>query len=134
MSEVEGTPRRWSATRIASAAVLLIVILGAIAYGIYAWVNSGGSGKHNQTASNSVTNSSPNNNLAQPFPKANNSNGSGSTNGSSANNSTSGQSAANSTTQLSNTGPGDTTLIGFLAATVTGTAVHYGWRKLRSNS
>ncbi len=130
MSEVEETPRRWSATRIASAAILLIVILGAVAYGIYSWANSGSNTKHNQTASNSVTNNSANN-LAQPFPKTNSS-GSNSSAGASGSttNGVSGQSASNSST-LTNTGPGETALIGFMAATAVGTLIHYGWRRHR---
>jgi hypothetical protein len=34
---------------------------------------------------------------------------------------------------LSNTGPGDTALYGFISATIIGTLSHYGWRRFRRN-
>ncbi len=140
-------PRRWAPSRIASAAVLVILVLGGVAYGIYSLTSSGGSG------SNSPFSTKNNQHLTSPKPKSSNNAPIANNNSSSSNKSTSGStkstndtstsggstpsSGGSSTTsgqQLSNTGPGDTAIIGFAAAAVLGTVAHYGWRKLRSES
>ncbi len=123
-------PLRWSASRIISAAVLLIVVLGAIAYGIYSLATGGGS-KPNIAVNNSHSFPAPNSNTQ---PGSNSSPATSPGSGSAATNSTgsSSQTGTASTSNLSNTGPGDTALIGFMAAFIIGTTAHYGWRRLHS--
>lgn len=125
-------PRRWAPSRIASAAILALLVLGGIAYGIYSL--TGGSGNNNKS---STSNSQ---NLTAPKPKTSQAPKTSSTppatSGSSSTSAANGSSSATSSQggSLSNTGPGDTALIGFVGATLLGTAVHYGWRKLRQAS
>lgn len=139
----EADTRRWSASRIASAAVLLVLVLAAIAYGIYSWVASGSSSSKTTATNqqltapvpNSKSGSSTTNNKTTNSKNTTKSTSNGAvsssvgSNGTNAAKSASGSSSTAGTTSLSNTGPGDTAAIGFIAASVLGTAFHYGWRR-----
>lgn len=134
--------RRWSASRIASASVLLLLVLAAIAYGIYSWVASGSSSSKSTAINQHIVAPAPNTKNGSS-PKSNKSTtskttvnapakGSSSVSANAGSNGTStakSASGSTATTSLSNTGPGDTAAIGFVAASVLGTALHYGWRR-----
>lgn len=147
--------RRWAPSRIASATVLVLLVFGGIAYGIYSLTSSSGSGSNN----NNPLSTSNNQHLTSPKPRSSNThsvtnNNSPSTTNKSASGGSSvgaktsdgvsnisgtapsvsnNSSAPQSNQQLSNTGPGNIAMIGFVVAALLGTIAHYGWRKLRSN-
>ena len=121
-----GQPRRWELSRIASAAVLVLIALGGLAYGIYSLIG-------NSTPSNSGVNAppasstrptqsvSPNSQLPSNYSSVS---GTPSLSNNAAQNSSS-----SSGVQLSNTGPGNVALYGFVIASLLGTVGHYGWRR-----
>lgn len=155
-------PRRWSSSRIISAAVLIVIVLAAIAYGVYNLTQNGNS------RSNTAINSG---NLVAPTPSKSNSNttklnsgtshgvngpshkttsqtksntksnsstgvasnaGTASTNGSANPAGTPAPTAPSN--QLTNTGPGDSALFSFMFVAFLGSVAHYGWRKHRTDS
>ena len=105
---------RWGGSRIASALILILIVLGGVSYGIYSIIKPA-----NSSAPSTKTNQTTN----QPSKttESNNSNRSTSTNA---------QSAQTSTpTELTNTGPGDGVLIAFISVAAFSTTLHYAWRK-----
>ncbi len=149
----DNEPRKWSVSRIASAAILLILFFGGIAYAIYSFTQGSGSSS-NQAASNNQTlpgitqqKSSPSTGSTKSStPKSSAPTGSGNTSstktttgassagsGQQSSQSTGSSTTAGSSSQLANTGPGDTALIGFVVASILGTISHYGYRKARSS-
>ncbi len=117
--------RRWAPSRIASALVLVIVILGGAAYGIYTLTSS-------SPSKPSVSSQSPKEQSTKSPNSGTNNSSSGSNPGSS--NSTPSTNQGNSSGSLTNTGPGDTALISFIAFSAIGTVTHYALRKLRSSN
>lgn len=118
-------PRRWAPTRVASAAILLVLVLGGLAYGIYSLVNT------------SSTNTTTHPHAVEPAlkPKQNSAPVKPTTTPSTT---TTSPAPSSSTTapqshSLTNTGPGDAALYGFMAATIIGTLSHYGWRRFKRN-
>lgn len=145
MSEVnEGeSTRRWAPSRVASAAVLALLVLGGIAYGIYS-LTAGSSGPSSSTSTIGGTH------LVNPAPQAATNPPTGSSKSSpsktapapssktpatsSPSSSSPSSTGASSTGQLTNTGPGDTAFIGFVSAAAIGTILHYSWRKWRQSA
>ena len=144
----DNEPREWSFSRIASAAILLILFFGGIAYAVYSFTQGSGSNSSSkqsatnilpsqstgsgvkpktQTKSSSTSKTAPSNNATTSKSQAATSNSGASSGTSTA------QSATAGTSQLTNTGPGNTAMIGFIVAAVLGTIGHYGWRKARSS-
>ena len=129
--------RRWSASRIIAAVILLFIIAGGLAYGIYSWTynNTTHSTARASNSSSSNSGSTP----PVPISSPTHNNGSSSSNVAAPNNGEGTSSTPVSTTpaptatQLTNTGPGDTALIGFMVATVLGTVIHYRWRRIRQS-
>jgi len=127
-------PREWSLSRVAGAVVILIVVLGGIAYGIYSLTNSSTSTKPTTSQSSHLVNPTPPPTTSKTKTSTKPSNTS-STNGADAakssnqNSSSASTSPTSNSTQLTNTGPGDVAIIGFIVAFVLGGAIHYLWRK-----
>jgi type VI protein secretion system component VasK len=123
MAMIDSESRNWPLLRIISASLLVLVVLALIGYGIYSVVNNNSSNKVatnalpktpagiSQQQNNSATN--PNSNQAGGAP----------TSGSSA------TTMPSSPSQLTNTGPGNSVIIGFSLAFAGGTALHYVWRR-----
>lgn len=133
MSEEENNNLKWSGTRIVSAAVLSLLVLAAIAYGIFTLVNNGSivsnkpvTQKHQIASVPSPAPGQKNNNNAA----SNNSAKSNQTNNSIVGNSNS-SSSLSSTKQLTNTGPGQTALYAFIGAVIVGYSIRYGLIKYR---
>ncbi len=114
-------PMRWAAKRVASAAILVILILGGLSYGIYSLVNTGSS----PTVSKPQSSSSSKTKAALPKQTASNVPSTSTSQASTPTSSTSQTSG-----QLTNTGPGDVALIGFISVTFVAALAHYTWRKL----
>lgn len=144
-----GEPRRWAPSRIASAAVLVLLVLGGIAYGIYSLTSNGSNNSNNvnpnSSKSQNLTNPAPQKGTSKSTPpKTATNGGKTSTSGSKSSGTSSSSSSASSSAsggatpsttangQLSNTGPGDVAAVGFVVASVVGAFAHYGWRKFRS--
>ncbi len=115
-----------AARRVSVIILTLVIILAAVVLGLYTWF--GGTAPKTKK-SNSTTNS----HLTAPVPtsKANTKTQSSSV----ASNVGSNSAAAASTisapapAQLTNTGPGNSVLVAFIAAVALGTAGHYLWRR-----
>ncbi len=134
----ENNNMKWSISRIISAVVLVLIVLGAIAYGIYSLTQSS-SPSHNQTATTThLTAPSPNTksksssknktNAAankQPVASANTA--------PSTTNQPSSSTVSGSSKQLTNTGPGETALYGFILASIIGYSIHFFWRKIQNS-
>lgn len=104
-------PMRWAASRIASAVILILLVLGGLAYGIYSLVNS--SDTTPTPHSTTHTKQAPITKVTAPTPSS----------------SIAAQTPSDTQTQLTNTGPGDVALIGFIGASLIGGLGHYAWRK-----
>ncbi len=117
-------PRRWAPSRVASAGILVVLILGGLAYGIYSLVNT-----------SSTTTTHPHTVAPALKPKQNSSPAKPTTTPGATTTSPAPFSSAKvpPSNSLSNTGPGDTALYGFISATIIGTLSHYGWRRFRRN-
>ena len=117
-------PRRWAPSRVASAAILVVLVLGGLAYGIYSLVNT-----------SSTTTTRPH--AVEPAlkPKQNSAPAKPATTPSATTTPTapSSSTTAPQSHSLTNTGPGDAALYGFMAATIIGTLSHYGWRRFKRN-
>lgn len=139
----EQPPTRWSLSRIISAVILLIIVVVGISYGIYDLTSKG-----SNSANHSVSNGS---HLVNPTPPTSTKNKSTTTNTKGVNNpaistnantnnatkqttSTSPTTPAVSSNKLTNTGPGDVAVIGFIGAFSIGFAIHYSWRRRHINS
>ena len=112
-------PMRWAARRIATATLLVLLVLAGLGFGIYSLLN-------NASVSAPTTKQPSHSAIAKQPAKANN-------------NPVSVPSTATTQTQtatsqsaLVNTGPGTTSslLFVFMASTLIGMVVHYSWRKL----
>lgn len=135
-------PRRWAPNRIASAAVLALLVCAGVAYGIYSLTSSNGSNQSTTSGNQQLTSPSPNSRGSTKAPSSSQPSSKGSANSQPSVSSNSGSNSSTTTSggavsqggQLTNTGPGDTAVIGFGIAFMVGTLGHYSWRKLRSNS
>ncbi len=124
-------PRAWSLSRIAAAVIIVIVVLGGIAYGIYNLTKSSAPTKPTTAQSSHLVNPTPPSTTTKTktsTTKSNNTSSASAAN-SSSQNSSSLSTSSSTHTQLTNTGPGDVAIIGFIVAFVVGGAIHYLWRK-----
>jgi hypothetical protein len=117
--------RKWSISRIASAILLALIVLGGAAYGIYSLVSSGPS-KPSVTHHVATNQSAKSPKAATTTPPSTKS-----TTGESSSPNTN-SNVAPSSGNLTNTGPGEDALIWFGAATAIGTAGHYLLRRFTS--
>jgi hypothetical protein len=115
-------PMRWAAKRIASAAILVLLILGGLSYGIYSLVNTGSSPTVSKPQSSSK--------VKAPAPKQTTTSTSPSV-ASQASTPIPTPTTAQTSGQLTNTGPGDVALVGFISVTLVAALTHYGWGKLK---
>ena len=111
-------PMRWAARRLLIAAVLVALIIAGLVFGIYSILNNSsvsapsikGSNHSLSTKAPSTAKTTSNSNVAQQN-----------------------QNQTSTTTtqqsQLINTGPGSSILVGFFAFSVLGTVMHYTWRR-----
>ena len=125
MSEVNNN-LKWSGTRIVSALILALILLGGVAYGIFSVVN--GSGTSTKPLSQSHISAPRSNNRS----RSSNNNVSTKANSNASKSSGSVASGANNNSHLTNTGPGQTAFYGFIAAVILGYFLRYGWIKHQS--
>ncbi len=130
-------PRRWAINRIVSVAILMLLVLGGVAYGVYNLTSGSSSNLLHKTKT--TTNES---HLASPVRQKKTNNSSNSYNQTNlstgsigaASNKATGLSVTPSSGQLTNTGPGNVAFVGFGIVTVISTIFHYGWRKRRTSA
>ena len=111
-----GYPMRWAARRLIIAGILVVALIGALVFGIFAILNSSSvsaptikNGNHSVVSKKPSTSSvTTDSNPSQPSVNL---------------------STVNPQSQLTNTGPGNSVFVSFTAATVIGVAAHYVWRK-----
>jgi cobalamin biosynthesis Mg chelatase CobN len=132
----EERPIRWSLFRIVAAVSVLVIVLGGIVYGIYSLTQSSSNVEQVPLNSNHLVFPKPSTSKAKTKGTNSSTTSSGKTATTTSTNNTntsqqnaSGSTAAASSGQLSNTGPGNSIFIGFVAAFVIGAFLHYGWRK-----
>ncbi len=124
-------PREWSLSRIAAAVIIVIVVLGGISYGIYNLTKSSAPTNPTTAQSSHLVNPTPPSTTTKTktsTTKSSNTSSASAAN-SSSQNSSSLSTSSSTHTQLTNTGPGDVAIIGFIVAFVVGVAIHYLWRK-----
>ncbi len=121
-SNEPGVPMRWAAKRIASAIILVALILSGLGYGIYSILNNSSSPAVSKPQSSSK--------VAASKPKPTTNNPPSSSVSSAASGSTAVVPAATASGQLTNTGPGDVAIIGFMGVSLIASLAHYGWAKL----
>ncbi len=116
-----------TARRVSMIILLVVVILAAIGLGLYVWFG-------NSSTTKPKTKSTASSHLTAPSPKPKSttqsqpsvaSSGSVGANSAIATSSVSGTQPS----QLTNTGPGDSVFVAFIAAVALGTASHYLWRR-----
>jgi len=112
----EGTPTRWSVSRVIAAVFVLVVILAGVGYGIYSLTRP-------TKASPAVSS-----HLVAPKTTTNKPTTSPTTKPTTTQVKPAVTPPPATTKQLTNTGPGNIAIIGFLAAFLVGAAFHYGWR------
>jgi len=134
-SASEPAPIRWSLSRVVAAVIILIIVLGGIAYGIYSVTQNGSNTKQTIAKSNHLVNPTPptsasnNNQKKTVAPSTTSGKSSAAVNKNTSSSTTS--STSSSSGQLTNTGPGNTAIVGFISAFLFGMLLHYLylWRK-----
>jgi predicted PurR-regulated permease PerM len=120
-----------------AAVIILIIVLGGIAYGIYSVTQNGSNTKQTIAKSNHLVNPTPpsaskNNQKKTVAPSTTSGKSSAAVNKNTSSSTTSSTSSTSSSSgQLTNTGPGSTAVVGFISAFLLGMLLHYLylWRK-----
>ena len=120
-----GVPLRWAPSRIASAVILVLLIIGGIVFGTYSVVNN------TPAPATPKSQSAPKSNNTMPPAKTSTPTAPTSPSTSNAGPTSTTSAAPN---QLTNTGPGSAVYIVFASVTLLASALHYSYRWLRRRS